>query len=133
MIDGIEYVPKVTVEEKKEFDYTTIKFLEDACRYFDDDTSRRPQETTDEWAYRMLKMIALVVNNGWTPDWNNNNQLKWFPWFNLNKETGLVNVYTYCDASDTSPYFGSRLCFESKVKAKFIGNQFIDLYKKFLL
>src|ERR1043165_9751947 len=39
--------------------------------------------TTDEVAYTQLKLIAEVLNEGWQADWNNSNQVKYYPYFNM--------------------------------------------------
>jgi hypothetical protein len=33
----------------------------------------------DEKAYRLLKLLAVSLNEGWQPDWNNDNQYKYYP------------------------------------------------------
>jgi hypothetical protein len=88
------------------------------------------EESTDEWAYRMLKMVVKAINQGWTPDWSNNNQQKWWPWFNLSSGFGFsYSGYLY---GSTGAAVGSRLCFETEAKSNFAAKQFIEIYEQFL-
>jgi hypothetical protein len=116
--------------KKKNFD--DIKTFEDACAELD----INPQavyfkdRTPDEIAYIKLKVVAQAINQGWVPDWNNTNQNKWWPWFNLSSGFGFsYSGYGYGRASTS---VGSRLCFESKEKSDYAAKQFLGLYKEFL-
>jgi hypothetical protein len=116
----------------KKGDYTDIKTFEDAC----EDQGVTPEQvisandTPDETAYKKLKVVSRAINGDWKPDWDNSNQKKWYPWFNLSSGLGFSDaVY---DFDRTAASVGSRLCFESEGKAKYAGNQFLDLYKLFL-
>jgi hypothetical protein len=122
--------------EKKHF--RDIKTFEDACEALgiSSDGGCMPvydeEESADEIAYKKLKVIVAAINQGWTPDWRDSSQTKWFPWFRvLSSGSGFsVSHYDYVNASTC---VGSRLCFETKEKAEFAATQFIDLYKSFLL
>lgn len=115
--------------------YTDIKTLEDAMNATGHTAGylkMSDPESQDEWAYRMIKMVAKAVNDGWTPDWSNTNQAKWHPYFAvLPSGSGFLcsgaNLYYECT------YAGSRLCFESSEKAEYAAKQFEDLYIKYLL
>lgn len=115
---------------KKAFD--EIKTFEDACKELD----INPQAvyykdgTPDEIVYKKLKIIIQAINQGWTPDWNNSNQKKWWPWFNLSSGFGFSGALYYYVITDA--HVGSRLCFETQEKAAYAGKQFLDLYKEFL-
>jgi hypothetical protein len=82
----------------------------------------------DEIAYRKLKVIIKALNEGWTPDWNNSNEPKYYPWFYMNKPGfRLVDVrYLYGHSN-----VGSRLCFQKREVAEYAAAQFFDLYKQF--
>jgi hypothetical protein len=64
------------------------------------------------------------------PDWNDTNQKKWFLYFNLSSGFGFSGTDFYFDYTDT--IVSSRLCFETEEKARYAGNQFLELYKSFL-
>ena len=103
-----------------------VKTFEDACEILGTTPNFSYREPSDEVAYKKLKIIIMVLNEGWTPDWNNVSEAKWYPRFFLNnkKEFVLNSACTY------SP-IGSRLCFRSEELAKYAANQFEDLYKQF--
>jgi len=115
--------------------FTDIKTLEDAAEATgksSDYIRILVLESQDEWAYRMLKMIVKAINQGWTPDWSNTNQAKYYPYFVvLPSGSGFSDSDTYYDYGDT--YVGSHLCFESSEKAKYAATQFGDIYTKYLL
>jgi hypothetical protein len=88
-------------------------------------------DTPDEAAYKLLKVVAEVLNEGWTPDWTNNDQYKYYPWFDMHSGSGL-SFYVY-DGRSSSSCVGSRLFFKSRQLAEYAGKQFIDLYKDFFI
>ena len=111
--------------------YDDIKTFEDACEAL----SLIPAQfgtgcTSDEIAYMKLKVIVKAINQDWIPDWDNSNQYKWWPFFNLSSGFGFSGTHYCYDYTYTA--VGSRLCFESKKKARYTANQFLDLYKQFL-
>ena len=115
--------------------FRDIKSFEDACKEFEiSNDSCRPifdvEEDTDEIAYKKLKVIVRAINQGWTPDWNNTDQKKWYPYFNLSSGFGFSHTdYLYVNTDAT---VGSRLCFETQEKAIYAGEQFLEIYKEFL-
>ena len=116
----------------RKIDFGDIKSFEDACQAQDinPDAVCSDADTSDEAAYKKLKIIVLAINQGWTPDWNNTNQRKWYPWFNLSSGFGFSGSYYVCVGTFSD--VGSRLCFESEEKAVYAGKQFLELYKDFL-
>ena len=111
--------------------FTDIKTLEDACEELDIPTPYfNGTETRDEFVYRALKIVVKAINQGWTPDWNNTDQRKWSPWFNLSSGFGFSYSYYSYDYTDAT--VGSRLCFESEEKSNYSAKQFIEMYKEFL-
>ena len=124
-----------TKEELKPFDWHDIKIIEDAqiaTGHTPEYMTKYLGELTDEWAYRMLKMVAKAINQGWSPDWSNGSQYKYYPWFEV-LSSGFGFSGSGCFYANATTTVGSRLCFESSEKAKYAGTQFIDLYKQFLL
>lgn len=112
-------------------DFRDIKTFEDALELTEGDlTGIRNDENPDVIAYKKLKIIVAAINQGWVPNWNNTDQKKWFPWFNLSSGFGFSRTYYGYDCTFT--YVGSRLCFESREKAEYTGTQFQELYKDFL-
>jgi len=116
----------------KEDSYEDIKTFEDACLTLElnPDQVLVGAQSLDELAYRKLKVIIKAINQGWEPDWDNSNQAKWYPYFLLSSGFGFSASYCYYDRTATG--VGSRLCFESEIKAGYAGRQFEALYKDFL-
>ena len=81
-----------------------------------------------------LWVIAEAWNkeDGFTPDYNNGNQRKYYAWFWKYGE-GFRFHYSYYDCSLAGTGGGSRLCFKSKERAKQFGEMFIDLHNDVLL
>jgi hypothetical protein len=125
----VETFGKECFEKRK---FTDIKTFEDAC----DELGIDPCNviiancTPDEIAYKKLKIIVKAINQGWTPDWSNTNQRKWYPWFNLSSGFGFSGSGYGYDCTDSD--VGSRLCLESEEKSDYAAKQFIDLYKEFI-
>ena len=87
-------------------------------------------------AYNRLCTIAQAWNkaDGFEPDFSNTSQYKYFPWFEYSRDAaGFVSAYTNYTATTASAYFGSRLCFMTRERAKQFGKQFIDLWNDVFL
>lgn len=84
----------------------------------------------DEIAYTKLKLIAECLNEGWKPNWDNSNEYKYYPYFDMRSGVGFS--YSYYDDWDTDTACGSRLCFKSKELAEYAGKTFEAIYKDFL-
>lgn len=81
-------------------------------------------------AWAKMGIIAKALNEGWTPDWTNSDQYKYYPWFNMNTGSGLsYHGYLYVHSYTL---VGSRLVFKSEELATYAGQQFIDIYSQFL-
>ena len=85
----------------------------------------------DEIAYKMLKVIAKALNEGWTPDWSNGEWDKWHPWFNMDNSSSAGRFSFYdADLQYSASGVGSRLCFKSEELADYAGTQFLELYRE---
>lgn len=116
--------------KKKTFE--DIKTFEDACEesFINPTEVFGENDTPDEVAYMKLKVIIAAINQGWTPDWDNTDQRKWWPYFKLSSGFGFSHsdfIYVFTIAS-----VGSRLCFESEEKSTYAAKHFIDIYEQFL-
>lgn len=78
----------------------------------------------------IAELLCKSLNEGWVPDWENNKWDKYFPWFVMGS-----SGFRYYDYGRwyTDSRVGSRLCFKSRELAKYAGQQFEDLYKKFMI
>lgn len=86
----------------------------------------------DELILRKIKVITKALNEGWKPDWNNNDQPKYYPYFKMSSG-GFVFYDTYYDCSAASAGYASRLCFKSRELAEYAGKQFQKLYSDYIL
>jgi hypothetical protein len=88
--------------------------------------------SVDEIAYRHMKALTLVLNEGWKPDWYNESEQKWFPYFRVSS-----SGFAFCDADygNVYPYAGhaSRICFKTKELAEYAGKLFTSIYESFIL
>lgn len=68
------------------------------------------------------------------PDFSNENQDKYFPWFEYSKvAAGFVCTYAQWAETSMGAYVGSRLCFATRERAFDFGKKFESLYNDFLL
>ena len=92
----------------------------------------------DEVARKKLEVITAALNEGWSPDWNNTNEYKYYPYFYIEPRkhganAGLSYAYTNYTASHTLANIGSRLCFHDHETARYAGKTFTELYEQLLL
>lgn len=108
-----------------------VKSFEDACGVLGISISDilSKYDTKDEAAYKKLKVIARALNEGWEPDWKNQNQPKYLPYFEHNGTAFSHSDYYYWS---TDAHVGSRLYYKSFDLAIYAGKQFIDIYNDFL-
>lgn len=127
-----------------EFDYRTIKTFEDACRKMNVDPAELPvvPKSREDLKKRIINdyklcIIYEAINNGWTPDWTNWNQYKYFPWFEVKATKALSSGFGFSLSnyrySGTHASVGSRLCTDTSDKAKYIAKQFEQEYLDYLL
>lgn len=94
--------------------------------------------TEDEIARRKLHTIAQALNEGWSPNWNDTNEYKYYPWFYIQPNhygasAGLAFASTANAATSTLASLCSRLCFKTSALARYAGEQFTDLYTEILV
>lgn len=115
-----------------------VKTFEDACDVLGipqeinlpDVTDCEDEDAKAITAFAKLSIIRKALNEGWNPDYANNNQAKYYPWFKWNSGSGFS---FYGDGYDgAGSLVGARLSFKSAKLAKYAGEQFIDLYRDFL-
>lgn len=132
--------------------------LVQALNLFEKNMGENANSMPDVLAFLKLRIVAAALNEGWTPDWNDKQQRKWYPWFyiyseeeynNLSEEDkcrvvgrahnnasaygGLVFAYANSASSYSYALSGSRLAFKSKELAKYCGEQFGELWAMFHL
>lgn len=133
-----------TPKKKKEFfDFRTIKTFKDACEKTGTDpknlpdVSKLPRHQKALQAIYKLFIIFEAINDGWTPDWFNTGQYKYFPWLQVKASKSLSSGFGFSRSSylcsSALTFVGSRLCTDSSEKALYIAEQFQDEYKDFML
>ena len=113
---------------------------------------------TDLDAYLKLRIITAALNDGWKPEFTED-EWRYYPWFYLytqaelddmedseKKERRMIDIgdyqtefagfgyaYSINAPSESSAYFGSRLCLRTSDLAVYCGKQFIKLWTDFNL
>src|ERR1035437_10646829 len=64
-------------------------------------------------AFEKLIIISSVLNESWTPDYENSKEQRWNPYFELKAPF----AFKYCEFIDSPA--GSRLCYKTKELAKY--------------
>jgi hypothetical protein len=122
-----------------------LKTFEDACKVLGldpktvipDFSSYPERDRKGMVAHAKLVIIAraanLLANKGkeWAPDWNNEDQWKYYPWFEMGGSSGFR--FDDCVVWRSLSFVGSRLCYISREVAEYVGKKFIDLYKDYFL
>ena len=84
-------------------------------------------------AFFKLDVIATVLLEGVELDWTNEDQYKYYAWFNNYKPGSGFSFYdTSYDWTSTNAGGGARLCVDTAEKAEYFGCQFIDIFNQFL-
>lgn len=93
--------------------------FKNGCAYLDE----------QEIANRQVKLIALALNEGIEMSAFNEDQYKYYPYFEV-QENGFS--YYCCNSWYSATVVGSRLCFVSADLAIYAGRTFTDIYTKLL-
>lgn len=92
-------------------------------------------KTADEIAVNSVAKvfrINCVLNEGWTPDWLNYDEYKYYPWFDMAGSGSGFSYYDCCYAYVFS-CVGSRLVYKTRELAKFAGQTFLEEYKGYMV
>ena len=118
------------------------------------------EDMRDLTAFLKLRIITAALNQGWSPDWTNSDEWKYYPWFSLytedeyndldaddkerccrvvgrsyinaNASGGLVYANAGSASSVSFTGSGSRLAFKTRELALYAGKQFVDLWCDFV-
>jgi hypothetical protein len=119
-----------------------IKSFEDACSHLGIEPKLpgvdglHPVQKKGVIAFYKLSVITMALNEGWSPDWSNKNEYKWFPWWYVSTDrsfAGLAYAGTHYTATYADAYLGSRLGFKTEKLARYAAGQFKDLWEDLLL
>lgn len=107
-----------------------VKTFDDIERISGIKLIRREDETPDEFAYRQVKLIAQVYNEGDSLDPMDTNQWKYYPWHKIEPNSGVGLSCNDCVRWDASSSVGVRLCFKSSELATDAGQKFLEIYSQ---
>lgn len=80
-----------------------------------------------EAQYKMI-VIAEALNEARIPDWDNYNEYKYYPWFEMSPSSFAFGDSSY-DVARAYAGSGSRLKFRTHELAEYAAKQFIDIWK----
>lgn len=116
-----------------------VKSFEDACQVLGISTNvpevkglPRKHQKAIIANYKLI-VIAEALNEGWKPNWQDSDEYKYYPWFDMSNPAGVGCSNTYLAASYTYASFGSRLCLKNRELAIYFGQTFTDLFNDSLL
>lgn len=86
-------------------------------------------------ALNELFTIAEAWNkaDGFVPDFSDNEQQKYFPWFVYDKDVAQFSADGSVSFAYMSAFLGARLCFKTIERATQFGQRFAGLFNKFLM
>lgn len=105
---------------------------DDICQLI---TDTNPKHIEALIALNKLFTIAQAWNkeDKFVPNFSNQRQDKWMPWFDYDKNTARFRFMSTFNTPTSAYNSGSRLCFKTSERAAQFGKQFIDLYNKIFL
>lgn len=84
-----------------------------------------------------LFLLTGEMNEGHEFDWNNRQEYKWFPWFDMevdaNNPSGFRFGDSYYDGVTAITGGGSRLCFRNREDSDFAGKTWTPLYRDIMV
>ena len=135
---------KENSENTAKFDFRTIKSFEDACKKEELNPEDLPEVSKIPATFQKaiinaykLFIIFKAINDGWTANWYDTNQWKYFPWLRVKASKELYSGFGFSLSTyiygGTDASVGSRLCTDTSEKAIYIGETFQEEYKEFFL
>lgn len=116
-----------------------VKSFEDACQVLGISTNvpevkglPRKHQKAIIANYKLI-VIAEALNEGWKPNWQDSDEYKYYPWFDMSNPAGVGFSITYYAASYSAASVGSRLCLKNRELAIYFGQTFTDLFNDSLL
>lgn len=116
-----------------------VKSFEDACQVLGISTNvpevkglPRKHQKAIIANYKLI-VIAEALNEGWKPNWQDSDEYKYYPWFDMSNPAGVGYSNAGDTASYTNAHIGSRLCLKNRELAIYFGQTFTDLFNDSLL
>lgn len=111
--------------------------FEDYCNHlgkdprdYDDSRMSNPIDIMLINLRKIAEIIAPVLNGDWKPNWNNDSEKKWYPWFYMG--SGFRFRCADCVCTYSRGGGGSHLVFKDDTRAVFAGKNFASIYEKTL-
>jgi len=82
-------------------------------------------------SFAILELLCKSLNEGWTPDWDDSNESKYYAWFDMRGGSSGFRCDGY-DGWGALSGVGSRLCFKTWELAEYAGKQFKDVYGEYM-
>ncbi len=105
---------------KTEFDIFKYDTYSKVCKALNEKEQTIP--------YLRIKQIEKFFNQGWKPNWKNQSEYKYYPYFSIGSGGGLVyyGCSFYCDG-----FYGEPAFYKDKEPAIFVGKTFIKEYQSY--
>ena len=104
--------------------YSELQAIDLTAEYFD---IKLPiYEDKVDTAFNRLRFVADIINDGWKPNWEDEKEYKYYPWFNMKGGFTYYDTYYHNTTHTSVP---SALFYKTQKLAEFAGKNFIDLYK----
>jgi hypothetical protein len=88
-------------------------------------------------ALAKMCIIQRSLNGEWVPDWNNSNQYKYYPWFDVEQKeegpSGFALSFNGYDCTLSYAGLGARLFYKDAKTAQYAGETFTALYEDMVL
>jgi hypothetical protein len=128
----INYLQSYTLKDKVIKTYKDIKSFEDACVALKTTPETIIGTQTEQRFINQLKLETIIkaLNEGWKPDFNDNNQKKYYNWFSI-----IDGEFVFGDTYYTygGMYVPSALYFKNEELAIYCMDNFFDLYEEYYL
>lgn len=115
--------PVVTTNLVKEDDLFSIISYSQVCKLLKEEELSCP--------YAKIKQIEKLYNGIWKKDWNNLQQYKYYPYFNLNASYGQVGFHG--SNSRASNAYGQVAFYKDRKTSDYVGKTFWLIYKEILM
>lgn len=144
-----------------------VQTFQDACselgythpmvQAYDDLMENCGENEADILAYLQLRIIVAALNEGWQPQYTDD-EVRWYPWFflytkeeyeeldekdnsrcvlrsgnNSGAYSGLACANAHHASSGSNTRYGGRLAFRSEELAAYAGRQFKEIYAEYFL
>jgi len=130
---------EIKFKEKPRDVIDRIKCVEDALRELGDNDEdvivyKKLSELFDHYShivnYHRAIVLVKAMNEGWVPDWDNSNEIKYSIFFDMRGSSGFR--FVVCASWYSYSSVGSRLCLKEKRLGEYLGTQFTAVFKQFM-